>query len=931
MLVSPEGGLLLYLLAAQASLNIAEPFLATMGKPVEIAPGVFGTPSAADQAGAFLAKQAADLPAVRRALEGVVPDTVPGSTRTLGAATGDVGLLQNERNVVTGKPPVGSGNGADISNTTRYNVQVLGPQQAARTASLKSLADGGDAAAVGDHIRGVIADLDTRLQADVDAARTAGEASTKAANARGEAHVAAATDTGQRDVEAAQARSTADVGAAQDRAKQVAESLGGNGNPEDYGTTIRGHVADALKASDAREAGLWNAIDPDRKLTGNVSATKIAGRSIIDNMSPYDVPMNADESRIFAQVQELPPVAPLKDIVALRRSINDAASTELKTKGVPTASYARLSALRAALNDNLANTISDQVGRPGVAARVEAWENASGPQSAVRSGTGGAGQPTAGTGTPVVSATGGTALSAGSGSGSAAAAAGVSSEISPDLTPIRVGAQVVGYTAPDGTVMNAVQARAYRSAAPAPASTAASPPVTGQPTIDADALARMKAANAATAEQAQIYRQGPVEPTLRTYGFADQYQMAAGKVPAQFFKPGADGYEAMKALERASPEAMPAIHDYAASTLRDMAAKNDGIITPKILQAWESRYSDSLRALPDDMRVKFGLAAQAGQNVADRTAAADAAVKAAQETSKTDIANAKTLANEYTQAAADSANKTVSEAISRRKQTLHDAQAGAIGRVMGATSPDAVTKTVGSILEGPRGSDDMRALVNATRSNPDAAAGLKQAVIDHIVQKYMSNAEAGLTETNKLSANAFQTFLRKSEPALSQVLAPAEIGRLTAISRDMDESARAMSLTRMPGESNTYEKLARGGLSNGKNTRSLLDLLAASGGGIGAATHGAGLAAIPIGAAAGKLTDLIQGLRNRGIQNVADLVREGTFNANVGRALLARVKDPADTPKLGRALLKALIAPSVAATAAARPQSQQPSALQGVS
>lgn len=806
------------------------------------------------QAGQILANASGDgFTAARSALEGYEP-IVPGSPATVGDATGNLGLIGLSRAVAT-------------KNSDAY-AGIVAKQNEARQASLATLGTNASPDQAADHIRSTVANLDAQTQAGVDAAIAKGKALTDAADKASQAAIDSAAE----------------------KARAATDAVGGTTSADIHGATIRDAVSESLKASDARESGLWQAIDPDKTLTGNVSATRLAAKSIQSNMSPYDVPMNADEQRIFGQAASLPDVAKLSDIVALRKSINDAASTERAANG-STASYARLSALRSSLSDNLANTIGDAVVKPQNASKYQAWLDGSRPTAEAATGTGsgvrGASEPTASGSNPATAPSSGTALSPGNGSGNAQGATGLSGEISPDLKPVTMGGKVVGYTTPQGSNISAAQARLYRPAEPATA-----PPTTSgasaQPTIDADAQARMAAANKATAEQAQTFRQGPVAPTLKTTGYAGQFTMPNGAVPGQFFKPGPTGFASMQALAKASPEAVPAIHDYAASTLRDMAPK--GIITPTVLDRWQKRYGDAMRALPDDMRAKFGLAAQAGGGVATSTAARSETMKAAAET----------------------ASNTVAEAMGARKTAMDAAQSGALGKIIGATEPDAVTKTVGSILRGTNATADMKALVGATKSNPQALAGLKQAVVDHITTKFITNTEAGASGVNKMSADKFQTFLKTTDPALRQVFSTTDMGRLGRLAQDIHESERTLNATKLAGQSNTAQDIYKGGLPHSGKPSTALDILGTIIG--GAALPHAGYLGEALG---GATTDMVQRLRLAGITKVNDLVSAAVFDPRKAAALMQRVKGPQDlTAKsaAGQAIMKAFFAPVTAVT-----------------
>ena len=882
----------------------ADPFLAQFGPKIEIAPGVMATRNAANQAADFLAARTTNLPAARSALAGFTPSD-SGPPQTLGAVTGDRGLLANEHNVASTDP-------------TGYK---------------GTFATGGDPMDMSDHIRGIVSDLDSRLQADVEAARASADATTAAAKAKADGLVTTAKDAAQAHLEGTQARGAAAVQGATDEAKDAAASLGGTGRPEEYGATIRGHIVKALADSDARESGLWKALKPYDSLTGNVISTRLAARNVMASMTEDHLAMSPSERAIFDRVSQWPDTLPIKNVLGMRSQINAIAADEFGAHG-NSPIYARLTALRNALGENLSTTLADNIERPGVAAKVQEWENANQSASEARSVAGGAGEQPPAEGAPPVAATGGTALSEGGGSGSAAGTQGVSAEV-PNLTEAKgPSGQRVGWVDGQGKFYTDAQAKALGAQAPSapqgptvpsPAATGSTATPTGtQPTITKDTLAEMQgattAANTATKEQGQTFREGPVSPVIQTYRGTDgQPKMPNGLVPQQFFAPGPAGAEAMRALAKASPEAMPAIHDYAASTLQAMAP--DGVITPKVLQRWQTRYGEAISQMPPDMQAAFGVAAQKGQAITDTVAAAKGAVAASTEAGKAGVRAATTDASTITDEAAKTASKTVADAMAVRKTAMDAATSGAIGKVIGTPpgDPVAVTRTVGRILASDTGVSDMRSLVAATKGNPAAALGLRQAVVDHVTNTLFSNADSGVAGAGKINNSAFQAFLKRSGPALSEVLRPDEMARLTAVGDSI-------------AGPNAYETLTRGAVQ-GKPARIIADTLGSV---IGLALGnitGLPIAGELVGGSAGLGTaEMLGHLRAAGVQNVADLVRAGTFDASVGRALLQRVKGPKDLSAdsgPGRALLRALIAPTVAASAT-KPQPKTPSALEGV-
>ena len=512
--------------------------------------------------------------------------------------------------------------------------------------------------------------------------------------------------------------------------------------------------------------------------------------------------------------------------------------------------YGRLSALRSAIVDNLSNAASAQ---PGAAARMEAWDAGTGDVGS------GSNQQVATAGAPSQAGAGGTALSASGGPGGASGDQG----ISPDLTPIKLNGKVVGYTTPSGENLSAAQATSYEP----PAAVTSSP---APPNFDADTQGRINAANAATAEQKQTYGAKPVSPVLATNGFKGQYTMPDGRVASQFFHPGPTGFSDMQAIAKASPEALPIVQDYAASDLRSKAMNADGTIDPAKFSRWQAANADSLRALPDALKAKFADAATASQTLADAQVAKVAAVKAA--------------------------------------------QTGAIGKILGAPDAETVTKYVGSILRGANSTGDMQALADATAKNPQARAGLQQAIVDHITNNFISNTEAGASGVNKVSANAYQMFIKTAQPALAKVLDPKQLDTLNRIGADITQGQRTLQATKLPGGSDTYQNLIKGGLPGaGGPARRMIDGLAAI---IGSHLE-PGLGGLATGLASGAAADWIQALRAQGITKVADLVTEGVLNpTTTGARLLATVKGPI-TPQSsqGQALLRALAGPAAVALA----------------
>lgn len=296
-------------------------------------------------------------------------------------------------------------------------------------------------------------------------------------------------------------------------------------------------------------------------------------------------------------------------------------------------------------------------------------------------------------------------------------------------------------------------------------------------------------------------------------------------------------YAHMQALLKAAGDAVvPIIERYAATTLRRAALRADGTLDPAKFAAWQKAFKDGLRALPSETRAKFASAAKASE----------------------------TLAN----------------AQAERATALKDAQQGAIGKVMGLSSPEDVVKTVGQILNGRTAVADMKALAKATANDPVARQGLRRAITDHIASKFIGNTEAATSGESLIKADAYQSFIRQNRAALHLVFSPEEVRTMEAVAEDIQRAKRSQNAVRLPGGSNTAQDsqslIQRVSDAAGKSWLHVL------GGALGA-THG------PLGAAAGVMTaHLTQALRARGIARVDSLVSEAMLDPALARELLKK-------------------------------------------
>lgn len=397
------------------------------------------------------------------------------------------------------------------------------------------------------------------------------------------------------------------------------------------------------------------------------------------------------------------------------------------------------------------------------------------------------------------------------------------------------------------------------------------PPDAG-PTFDPAAAERLKAATSATKEQRGTFGRGPVGQVLANAGAKDLFKLPEARVPEKFFHPGPTGFTDMQALSKAigPDKAVPLMTDYAASSLRRAALNENGALDPAKFARWQAAHADALRALPTEVRTAFSNAAKATQALEEASAARQAALK--------------------------------------------DMQAGALGRLMGATTPEDATRHIASIF-GTRDSVAMiRNIAKTVAGDPAAKAGLRQAVADHIAQKFISNTEAGTSGQNLIKSDMFQSFLKNNRAALGQVFDPKEMESLQAIADDLHRANRSVTAIKLPGGSNTAQDIlaaSKSGAAPSKLRKYLLDA-AASGVGFGAGGPW-GMAAAGLGAHA------LQAARETGFQRVDQLVAQALLNPDLARELLkkASATGPAADVALARAIRR-----SVAGTAAQMVASQ---------
>ncbi len=464
-----------------------------------------------------------------------------------------------------------------------------------------------------------------------------------------------------------------------------------------------------------------------------------------------------------------------------------------------------------------------------------------------------------------------------------------------------------------------------------------------EPNFDEAAVERLNAGKRAHAEFAKTFRQGPVGNMLRTNGFSGQYRLIDSGVPDTVFAKGAGGFEKAQAFFHAVKDdsaAADAFRNYAAMTLRRVAQRPDGTIDPAKFTLWRRAYTDALRSRPEIERefanvarassalerfkpfredlapsavpeMFFHSGASGGEGVRDlRRIAGDREAEAI----LTDYAAsrlryaalrpdgmldpAKTatwlkqhepalnelpgLADRFKDAA--SATKAVEDAAALRNASIDEFQKGAIGKLMKVSDPADVAKTVGGILGQKNAVSEMTRLAKEASRDPDAKEGLRRALADYMIGRFIGNTEVGVSRVNGMKSDQFQTFVKSNMAALSKVFSPEDLEIMGKVAASLNETNRATNAARIPGQSNTAQDLISRKRAEPPSSVSLLAKI-----GAGAAVGSPfGPVGVIKGAALGGAEHLIETMRAAGFNKLQDLVKEAFLDPDLAKTLMAQ-------------------------------------------
>lgn len=837
---------------------------------------------------------------------------VPGSQPLTTEVASDTGLANLQR-------------GVETKNVQPFRDRA-GEQAAARVAAVESSAPAeAQPTAVGDLLKQRLADLDAQHEAAVTSAQgNLTQATAPLETARTPEQVGA-------DIRSAVTEQAAPAMATQRHAEQAAATnlqqaqavapqptMNTQG---EYGAAVRQQLQDASNASKERLGAIWRAVDPSGTAALNVSETVNAAKQIAGDMPSTAKAMAGDEAGAFDAAAAMKPVSSFTELSGLRSRVSSAISALRAAPGNDQA-VRRLMMLKGALDDNLTNEAtrlgqadSDLAGRlTQTAGNFNESNVAANLQDEVatwRSNRATGSQPAASEASSVSSVPG-ARVSEGQPSGGPEGAAGTASV--PEATPIDAelpgryrtatqatvenkqrfgqgpvgqilapGSQGAQYRIPDPTVMDRVLKGApgdvenYRSLSAGLGQQNAQNVIRDYAAFDLRRSATnpdgsinpVKFRRWLTANQEGLSQVPGLHDQFASIGQAQQmvddlgaartqleqsFPIRPGMTNADLFsrawKPGTNGAEGVRQFMRetgSDATAAQSLEDGAAWSLRDAAMRPDGTLDANKVASWAKRYGSALSERPE-LAAKFS-----------------------------DL---------------ETAQRSVDAATAARADAVKDYQSGAAKFFLNGDDPvKAVASTIGKPQEFGK-------VVDMVKNDPEALAGLKRAVVQHIRANTQSNILAPNQEVGALKPDVFQNYLKANRTSLSKLFTPEEMTNLENVAADIQRSRSAAEAARLPGRSNTAQDI----IAASKGGDSVLGQLIREG---GAAAAGAATAG-PVGAAAGSVAGrLWNGLRTVGIRRVDALVEQALLHPEVARTLLAKApKGP--TPYMAKRLAQQL-------------------------
>jgi hypothetical protein len=275
-------------------------------------------------------------------------------------------------------------------------------------------------------------------------------------------------------------------------------------------------------------------------------------------------------------------------------------------------------------------------------------------------------------------------------------------------------------------------------------------------------------------KQGSIYESSanPNKKVLKRQPGNKEYAIPDSAVPAQYFKSGKGGREAMQAFKKGAgtgPVTLDSIHRYATDLFREQAVDGNGLVNTKRARAWLEQHAEALKEAPEIL-----------------------------EQFKT----------------AERAQTFLNEKIGDLKRSQADVEKGALKLWLKDIEPDVAIREMISGKDAPR---KAKATVDYLKSkDPDALAGLRRGVIEHLQKQVFegngqysvaeSRIPGGPTFDGKVRNATFGDEWNKIRPALekSKLFTDSQMKDFDFIYKDK-ASQISVENAKMPGGSDTFQ------------------------------------------------------------------------------------------------------------------------------
>jgi hypothetical protein len=382
-----------------------------------------------------------------------------------------------------------------------------------------------------------------------------------------------------------------------------------------------------------------------------------------------------------------------------------------------------------------------------------------------------------------------------------------------------------------------------------------------EPNFSPEAAAAYAAAREATLQRKQTFGTGAIGRVLQGGKYGEQYAVQEADVPRQILSGTAVEPVRVQQYIKAvggETQAVANMRDALVNDLRERGiVQQDGTLRLDRFHSWQHQRARTIAMFPD-LGDQLNTAAKAQATLDEVTGLHAQAIR------------------EYENGVA--------------KNFLHDDPLVAVRRAFASGNPtETFTK-----------------LVQQVRGTPDAEAGLRRAVVDHIMERFSSSAPSGAGEENFLKAAQFQTWIRGNRGPLRALFGGQGMQNLEAVAADLRrQSQRATATAGSDTQANRLATEKEGLAGAGKHAAGMgaISLMTLLGERLGemAGEHGlVGAVALPaIGVA-------VHALRQAGINTTNALVREAMLHPEVAKLLLERVKTGNLTTVLQRRIGTAL-------------------------